>query len=125
MPKFSEQSLSRLSTCHRDLQRLFKTVIKHRDCTILCGYRDITAQNSLYARRKTNLMYPKSKHNQIPALAVDVMPYPIIWDDMDGIREFAGFVQGVAATMGIKIKWGGKFNGFFDGPHYELCGGDD
>jgi peptidoglycan L-alanyl-D-glutamate endopeptidase CwlK len=39
MPQFGKDSLTKLSTCHPDLQKLFNEVIKHYDCTILEGHR--------------------------------------------------------------------------------------
>ena len=45
MPKFSQDSFSKLSTCHPDLQVLFYEVIKYYDCTILEGYRNQVDQD--------------------------------------------------------------------------------
>lgn len=120
MPTFSQASLQKLNTTHPDLQRLFHEVIKHRDCTVLCGYRGQEEQEQAFREGKSKAHFGQSKHNQQPSRAVDVLPYPINWEDLNGIREFAGFVQGVAASMNIQISWGGKFPGFFDGPHFEL-----
>lgn len=120
MPSFGKTSLGRLSTCDERLQKLFSEVIKHRDCTILCGHRGQEDQETAFNSGNSKARYGQSKHNYSPSCAVDVMPYPINWDDIKGLHEFAGFVQGIAAVMGIEIKWGGTFKGFFDGPHYEL-----
>ena len=118
---FSKTSKSRLITCHPDLQKLFNEVIKYRDCSIICGYRNMFDQNQAYELGYSNAEFPDSFHNSHPSNAVDVMPYPIIWNDTDGVIEFAGFVMGVAAVMGIQIKWGGHFVEDFDGSHYELA----
>ena len=118
--QFSEISKHRLSTAHTDLQALFNTVIKYRDCSVLCGYRSRHDQNQLYQQGKSHAMYPQSKHNHYPSLAVDVVPFPVDWKDINRFYHFAGFVFGIAAQMGIRMKWGGDFNGFFDGPHFEL-----
>jgi peptidoglycan L-alanyl-D-glutamate endopeptidase CwlK len=120
MSSFSANSLLKLETCAPRLQSLFREVVKHRDCTILCGNRGKEEQELAFREGKSKAHYGESKHNYSPSCAVDVMPYPINWDDMNGLREFAGFVQGVAAHMNIQIQWGGNFKGFFDGPHYEL-----
>jgi len=61
-------------------------------------------------------------------MAVDVAPYPIDWDDLGGFYMFAGYVLRVAETMGIKIRYGGDWDGdrkttdqrFKDLPHFEL-----
>lgn len=120
MPAFSRSSLEKLNTADPRLQLLFNEIIRHRDCTILCGHRDQEEQEQAFRTGNSKARFGESPHNKVPALAVDVMPYPINWDDLKGIHEFAGFVQGVASQMGIKVKWGGRFKNFFDGPHYEL-----
>lgn len=120
MPSFSKQSLDRLTTCDIRLQELFLEVIKHRDCSILEGHRPKDRQDQAVADGKSKTPWPNSKHNKSPSLAVDVMPYPIDWNDKPRLIEFAGFVQGIAAGMGIGIRWGGHFKSFFDGPHWEL-----
>jgi peptidoglycan L-alanyl-D-glutamate endopeptidase CwlK len=125
MPELSSQSRERLDTCHPLLQEVFMEVIKHRDCTILCGHRGREDQEQAFASGNSKARYGQSKHNYTPSLAIDVMPYPVNWDDMKGLHEFAGFVMGVAISKGIPIQWGGHFIGFFDGPHYELVGVND
>ena len=119
MPRFSQKSKDNLASCHQDLQDVFNEVIRYKDCSVLCGHRNRHDQNHLYSVGKSHAQYPQGKHNFMPSEAVDAVPYPIKWDDANSFYEFAGFVMGVAAKMGIKIKWGGHFKGFFDGPHYE------
>lgn len=120
MPNFSQASLDKLSTCDERLQRLFNQVIRYRDCTIIDGHRGREAQEEAFKRGASKSHYGQSAHNYEPSCAVDVMPYPINWEDMNGLRDFAGFVQGIAAMLDIDIRWGGNFKSFFDGPHYEL-----
>ncbi len=135
---FSKISLKRLSQCHIDLQILFKEVIKHYDCSILCGYRGEEAQNKLYYARpqRTKALFPKSKHNKKPSLAIDVVPYPIDWKDYDRFYFFGGFVKGIATMLlkdGVishKIIWGRDWdddNDFDDQslndfPHFHIVG---
>ena len=128
MAKFSERSLRRLSTCDVKLQSLFKEVIKHVDCSILEGHRDERRQEQLFEEGKTKIHYPFGRHNSKPSRAVDVVPYPVDWSDRERQTLFAGFVLGVAARMGINIRWGGDWdkdwkvrdNKFDDFPHFEL-----
>lgn len=120
MPKFSERSLAKLGTCHRDLQDLFNEVIKHVDCTILCGHRGEAAQEKAVLKGYSKAHFPNSKHNTFPSIAADVVPYPIDWSDKERFYYFAGVVQGIASQRNINIKWGGSFKSFFDGPHYQL-----
>lgn len=128
MPKFGLASREALATCHPDLQRLFNEVIKHWDCKVLEGHRGKAAQNAAYAAGASQLKWPFGNHNKKPSTAVDVVPYPVDWDDIEGFVAFAFFVQGVAAALGIKIRWGGDWNKdrrytderFRDFPHFEL-----
>ena len=128
MPSFGKSSQDKLATCDPRLQKVFNEVIKHFDCTVIEGHRGEAAQNKAFAEGKSKLKYPQSKHNKTPSLAADVLPYPIDWNDTNRMRYFAGFVVGIAATMGIKIRWGGdwnqntelKDNSFNDLPHFEL-----
>lgn len=133
MPKFGTKSLERLSTCEEPLQKLFNEVIKYYDCSIICGHRGADEQNLAYHSGKSKLKFPESKHNSLPSKAIDVVPYfkvkpHIRWEDKDSFYYFAGFVLGVAAHMGINIRWGGDWSmdndlhdqTFNDLPHFEL-----
>lgn len=115
MAFFSTTSKQRLETAHPDLQRLFNEVIKHWDCTIVCGFRNEHDQNEAYEKGFSNVKWPDGRHNTIPSDAVDVAPYDrtindINWDDIERFKQFGFFVLGVAAGMGIKITWGADWN---------------
>lgn len=130
MPLFSPASKAKLSTCHPDLQRLFYEVIKYYDCTVIEGHRSKEAQDKAVAEKKSKKAWPTSKHNFMPARAVDVAPYPINWDTKEHRRfyHFAGFVKATAIKLGIEIRWGGDWDSdlvfsderFNDLPHFEL-----
>jgi len=128
MSKFSDKSIERLGTCDIRLQQLFNKVSENYDCTVLCGHRTKEEQNEAVRTGHSKLVFPRSKHNSYPSKAVDVVPFPIDWKDRERFLHFAGYVLGVANTMGIKIRCGADFNGdlnfkndsFFDAPHFEL-----
>ena len=128
MPRFGNKSKERLATCHPDLQKVFNEVINYVDCSILEGYRNSYWQDKYYAEGKTKLKYPDGRHNANPSNAVDVTPYPVDWDDRERQTLFAGFVLGIAQSMGIKLRWGGDWdqdfkvqdNKFDDFPHFEI-----
>ena len=46
----------------------------------------------------------------MPSLAVDVTPYPVDWKDRERQTLFAGFVMGIARSMGINLRWGGDWD---------------
>ena len=128
MPYFSKRSKSRLSTCDERLQEVFNEVIKHVDCSILEGHRSKERQNKLYDEGRTKVKYPNGRHNSNPTKACDGTPYPVDWKDRERQTLFAGFVIGVARSMGYNVRWGGDWdmdfqvmdNRFDDFPHFEI-----
>jgi len=148
MPSFGRSSTAQLSTCHVLLQRLFQRVVIDYDCTVLEGHRGQQAQDRAFAEGKSKLKYPNGKHNQYPSIAVDVAPYDVnlkgvnwktsVLDhgklDKEGLANlcrfyhFAGLVKGISLLMGIKIRWGGDWDGdnyfndqtFNDLVHFEI-----
>lgn len=134
MAKFGKRSKTNLSTCDSELQRLFNEVVKHYDCSVICGHRGEKEQNDAFYSGHSKLKYPKSRHNGFPSRAADVVPYyansseKIPWSDKEKFILFAGFVLGMAESMDIRIRWGGdwdsdrnmKDQSLWDGPHFEL-----
>lgn len=117
MPKFSQESFSKLSTCHADLQVLFYEVIKRFDCQILEGYRNEADQEKDFNHGTTTLHYPYGKHNRQPSNAVDVAPFPLDWKNIKRFYWFAGYVMGLAqklkdeGKMTHSIRYGGDWDG--------------
>ena len=128
MPHYSKQSQEKLETCDARLQDIFNTVIKVFDHSILCGHRSQAEQDLAFQTNKSKVQWPNGKHNKTPSQAVDVAPYPIEWDNTKRFTLFAGFVLGVAEMKGVKIRWGGDWDGdtkmkdqkFNDLVHFEL-----
>lgn len=134
MSRYSQLSKARLDTCHKDLRTLFNQVVPHFDNSILCGHRGEAEQMAAFNAGKSKLRWPAGKHNSAPSMAVDALPYPIDWKDLDRMRFFAGYVLGVAAAlhadglMTHRVRWGGDWNmdtmthnnGFDDLAHFEL-----
>jgi len=134
MPKFSGRSRAKLSTCHKDLQTLLLEVVREFDCRVTCGHRDKATQNELHSQNRTQVRWPKSRHNSSPSMAVDVAPYPIDWQDRERFHYFAGYVLGTAdrlqqiGAISHRVRWGGdwdrdyqvKDNNFDDLVHFEL-----
>ena len=128
MAKFGRTSKNRLATCDKRLQEVFNEVIKFVDCSVLEGHRGKQRQNDLFDEGKTKVTYPDGRHNSDPSRAVDVLPYPIDWEDFERMTLFAGYVIGTAEQMGFKIVWGNdwdrdfqtKDTNFKDYPHFEL-----
>tara|TARA_R100001443_G_scaffold101576_1_gene109444 strand:+ start:662 stop:1051 length:390 start_codon:yes stop_codon:yes gene_type:complete len=128
MYKFGPRSRREMTNIHPDLKKVLNEVIKHVDCSVIEGHRSAERQNKLFEEGKTKLKFPHGRHNSNPSRAVDVVPYPIDWDDRERFHLFAGFVIGIAKSMEINLRWGGDWNmnfevddnNFDDFPHFEL-----
>ena len=128
MYKFGSRSRKQMENIHPDLKKVLNEVIKYVDCSVLEGQRSAERQNKLFEEGRTKVKYPNGRHNANPSRAVDVVPYPIDWDDRERFHLFAGFVLGIAKSMGINLRWGGDWNQNFevddnqfdDFPHFEI-----
>lgn len=121
MPKFSKSSNDKLGTCREELQIVFRETVKIFDCTIIEGYRSPKRQIELFNAGRSKVK--KGKHNKVPSSAIDVGPYVagrgIPWPkigsktyvkDLALFYYFAGHVMDRAASMGIKLRWGGDWD---------------
>ena len=130
MPNFGKNSKKILLTCDAQLIRVFSKVIKYVDCSVTEGHRGKELQNKYFKEGKSKAEFPKGKHNNMPSKAIDVVPYPVDWKDIKRQHMFAGFVLGVAKSMGVRMRWGGCWQNdfdpannkpdFYDSPHFEL-----
>ncbi len=105
------------------------------DFSLVCGFRDRTAQSKAYAEKKSTKQWPDSKHNTtLPdgrpcSQAVDVSPYPADYRDDLRIARLVGIFDARAIALGIKIRCGIDFSGdgrsrdekFIDAWHIELA----
>ena len=130
MVAFSQTSKTRLETCHPDLQKLFNAVNTSWPCTIISGQRTPEEQQALVSSGASKRL--DSMHVRSPSCAVDVTPDPLDWKDTTRFYYFGGFVLGIAESMGIRVKWGGDWDGdmqikdqnFNDLVHFELIIGN-
>ena len=128
MPAFSQRSLERLGECDERLERLFSSVVRGFDCSVLCGHRNEDDQNEAFRNNRSKVKWPDGKHNKKPAEAIDIVPYPIDWENLKRFYMFGGYVLAKAEALGIKIRWGGDWDSdtmtddqkFMDLPHFEI-----
>lgn len=136
MPSFSNLSMQRLQTCDPRLQEILLEAIKWVDFTVLCGHRTKEEQDEAVMHGFSKVRFPNSKHNSFPSKAVDIAPWfrdvKIDWKDIPAFARLAGYIQRIADEKGIKIRWGGDWDGdwrtaghddserFLDAPHIEL-----
>jgi peptidoglycan L-alanyl-D-glutamate endopeptidase CwlK len=124
-----------LSELHPDLIIVLNEAIKYIDFKVICGFRGEAEQNKAFHDGYSKLMWPNSKHNKKPALAVDIMPYfagapHIRYNDKESCYLLAGYIKATADKLGIGLRWGGNWadnndyekSSFIDLPHYELIG---
>lgn len=137
MYKFSKRSRDNLSTASINLQKLFNEVIKEVDCTVICGHRSPEEQFELFKKGRENKNFKwvvvdkskvvtnidgrakKSNHNYLPSRAVDVVPYPLDWNDIAAFKKLGEVAKRKAKELGIKISWGGDWQSLKDYPHFE------
>lgn len=134
MPQFGKRSLEQRSTLHPKLQQIVDEAIKHVDFTILEGVRTIERQEQLVAEGRSKTM--NSKHlpdKNGKSRAMDVIAYPIDWENSPRNYLFAGFIKGIANSLGIKVRLGADWDGdmdpknqtFHDTPHIELANDEE
>tara|TARA_R110000824_G_scaffold114532_1_gene265111 strand:- start:1741 stop:2139 length:399 start_codon:yes stop_codon:yes gene_type:complete len=130
MPKFGKKSRKRLEGVDSRLVSVLTEVCKYFDITVIEGLRSQERQNKLVAQGKSKTKFGK----HVSGKAVDIAPYPIDWNARDDFHYLGGFVLGMAAKMGINIRWGGdwsdsslsqgrrttKDNNFDDLVHFEI-----
>lgn len=126
MPKFGRASAQRLATCHADIRKVCEQLIKTVDFAVTCGHRNKADQNAAYKAGNSKVQFPNSAHNSLPSKAVDLVPYPVDWNDIGRFKELAAAFMAVANLMyelGIirsKFIWGGNWKTLKDYPHFEI-----
>lgn len=130
MNEFSERSKAALATCDERLQKIATIALEVIDFMVLEGHRNQDSQDKAFKTGRSELAWPESKHNKLPSLAMDCVPFPIDWHDYNRFHLLAGVMLGVAAALKIKVRWGGDWNRngrsddehFKDFPHIEIEG---
>ena len=87
--------------------------------TVYC-YRDAKLQNELFEKGRSKARAGESPHNY--AMAIDMVHSTLAWDLPDKkCWDLIGHVgHEIAASWGIKVKWGGEFESLYDPAHWEL-----
>ncbi|KKN76985.1 hypothetical protein LCGC14_0364770 [marine sediment metagenome] len=128
MFRFSKNSKRNLSECTENLQRVGYVLIKVMDVSCVEGHRNKQDQNRAYEMKLSDKKYPDGKHNKKPSEAVHFIPYPKGWKaTREEFVYMAGIVLGIAAVLGIPVRWGGDWDSdndlhdqtFMDLAHFE------
>jgi peptidoglycan L-alanyl-D-glutamate endopeptidase CwlK len=139
--KLGKRSKDVYATLHPYWRLIIDDLLKIVDVSLIEGLRDSVTQVRYYAEGKSKLSFPLSRHNRTndPALqrwefelsdAVDLVPYPSAYSDVDKMIDVSQIVLYIAGQKGIKVRWGGDWNNtgkpcngpddFFDPWHFEL-----
>lgn len=117
----SAKSLDRLKGLHPDLVKIVERAIEITDIDFSVGegLRSITRQKELYQQGATTTM--NSRH--LTGHAVDLIALDedgkVSWD-WKYYHPLATAMKQAAKEVGVSIEWGGDWNTFKDGPHYQL-----
>lgn len=120
MNRLSIKSREKLNTCHSDLKKLIEKVADEEKCAVLCGFRGRYEQDKAYYGGRSKAKWGMSKHNVSPSLAVDVVPLPIDWNNIESFEKLGEKIMQKAAELNINIRWGRDFKGLKDYAHFEL-----
>ena len=118
MYKLGSRSLQNLSGVNPDMVAVVTMAISisEVDFTVIEGVRNIERQRQLLKDGKSTTL--KSRH--ITGHAVDMVPYPVDWEDLDRFEKMAEAMKKASEELKIPIVWGGDWKTFYDAPHFEL-----
>lgn len=133
--RFGKRSVYALDTVEPALRAVCYEALEAApfDLTVTCGRRSQADQEKAVAEGRSKVHWPHGKHNAAEGClsrAVDIHPYPIDWKDTRRYYILAGVMLALAHRRGIKIRFGGDWDGdgdltdqtFNDLCHYELRG---
>jgi len=129
--KLTDHDVQVLSTCDPQLIQLIMEVSKVFPIMVITGFRGEAEQTAAYRSGTSRTKWPMSKHNRVPARAVDISPLPYDGKNTRRLLYLAGYVRGVASVLGVPIRcgadWNSNFNPsdetFTDLFHFELADG--
>lgn len=107
---------ARLAGVHPTLVLVVERARRTEPFFVIEGVRSVERQRQLLSEGRSRTL--QSRH--LTGHAVDLGPTPLDWDNRGAFRLVAGAMQRAADELRVRIRWGGSFRGFFDGPHFEL-----
>jgi peptidoglycan L-alanyl-D-glutamate endopeptidase CwlK len=116
----SQRSKDRLNGVHPDLVKVIEEAIKESplDFSISEGVRTVERQKALFDAGKSQTM--NSRHITGKAVDIAVIREGEVTWDFKYYQLVAEHIKEVAKELGIDIVWGGDWQSFKDGPHFEL-----
>lgn len=131
--KLGKTSLARLQGVDETLVNVVKRAIEisEVDFTVMEGVRTLERQRELYAQGRTApgkivTWTMKSKH--IEGKAVDLVPYPLDWNDLEKFNKIKDAMFQAAKELDVNLRWGADWDGDgnyrekgeYDSPHFEI-----
>jgi len=131
--KFSKLSKQRLTGVNPKLVQVVQRALEltTQDFSVLEGVRTAQRQRELYQQGRTtpgNIVTWTLKSKHIDGVAVDLIPYPLDWNDTKAFNAIAEAMFKASKELKIPIRWGADWDqdgkprerGETDSPHFEL-----
>lgn len=131
--KLGKTSLARLKGVDETLVNVVKRAIEisEVDFTVLEGVRTLERQRELYAQGRTapgKIVTWTMKSRHIEGKAVDLVPYPLDWNDLEKFNKIKDAMFQAAKELDVNLRWGADWNenwhyrekGEYDSPHFEI-----
>lgn len=115
-----KRSKDNLKGVHPDLVKVVERAIQltKQDFTVIEGLRTKERQAELMKKGATRTL--NSRH--LTGHAVDIVPWVngnVSWD-WKFYSEVRSAMMQAAGELGVEIEWGGNWENFKDGPHWQL-----
>ena len=88
--------------------------------SLIKGHRGKEEQNAAFNSGHSRARWGESKHNFKVSLAMDIVPYPTLWDDIPALDMMLGAAQVIARDGGFNITLGKYFSNLPDYAHIEI-----
>jgi peptidoglycan L-alanyl-D-glutamate endopeptidase CwlK len=121
---FGERSLRNLEGIDDGLRRVVHMALSLgvMDFSVIAGLRTQAEQDRIYAQGRTEpgpIVTWTRNSRHILGEAVDIVPYPVDWQDIERFCVLAGVMKSAAAMEGVEIEWGYDL-WKKDLPHFQL-----
>lgn len=103
--RWTPQAITIIDTMHPALREVLLEVGRTMDVLVIAGYRSREEQDALKRDGQSLHGWPNSLHNRLPALAMDIAPYPAGEDSPERMAYLAGCVLQQARAFGFRLAW--------------------
>lgn len=111
MYKYGKRSKSNMEGIDKRLKEVLNHLIKIMDVTIIEGKRSTKTQQEYFSKGKSKLDGVNKKSQHQLGKAVDLVPYPVDWNNRDGMYYMGGMLRGIGHMLGYNLRYGGDWDG--------------